>query len=1224
MLAQTSLFMWYNKVRPIPIKAPRGIQRITIRIMIVLGVLAMGFFFWEITKEEYVGYKPLYYPLLFALLYMGLRLLYEWYHYWDISIPETPSLEQEFKVDVFTTFVPGEPYDMLLKSLEAIQAIEYPHTTYLCDEGNDPYLKEQCARLGVVHVYRGTDKSNAKAGNINHAIRNHAQGDICLILDPDHVPAPDFFKWVLPHFQNPEIGFVQVVQAYENIYENLIAKASAQQTFQFYGPIMMSMNKYGTAQAIGANCTFRREALDSIGGHAPGLAEDMHTSMQLHAKGWKSVYVPRVLSRGLVPNTISAYYKQQLKWSRGVFELLLSTYPGLFKKFTWRQKLHYGLLPWHYFMGFLFLINFLVPVISLFTARIPMQVGLAYFLSYAAPLLTSIIIIRHYVQKWVMEEDERGFHIQGGLIAIGTWWIHCLGFIYTILRRKVPYNPTPKDGQEENTLGLNIPNLAMGLLTIVAIGYGLSRDFNPYSLIMAGFASLNVLFIFFIFFASMQNRWRRYKAGIPWLDKLFIAIWRIKDWFWKVRHGSYQLLRIIALPVAILAAVFIYVTTSYRDISLIELEVGEQKTAQHFMGSPDLKEDNQVWFQEISFFSPPEQIASFLRSCSKENKYPYLQWKLLGDSLNDESFSKSLLDGAYNEQLDFWIYELQAYPSPLYLAPFTQLRDPTAFEQQPQLWLYLKEYFNAAGINNLMLVYSSPSPKELRNSFPNFKVLSFIEINGDSILASAKPAEKLESYLVQESFLVKMPWFLSFEQKLQNQELEFIDSIAEADPNFSGLLYKKSAIIPSPTQFKSFGEHPIPDPQRVAFLSREVHQRSNVYKDPIIATNYFKGLQWQNTRHPLFRRVIESDFKEMKSLGISHIYRYGPSIYNDNILKEAEEQNFDISYSFFIGDLKDFNPDNPLLISREEEIIKELKKRSNEERIIAWHLGGAPFNKLDQMYHPPELIYQRQLLFKWLDKLGAQIKQVDTTRPLSAELQYSVNVTEEARSIFTAVKNIDGIGVSFDSEPKDLAALEQRMAACESPLFIQSIGPETGALLSKAGYRVSFSAWQDDIFENYVSLNGLKSLDGYKKKGFAQLEQLEDKGEKPALLQKQGFKVIPLARAAFSGQMQTYTCLIKEKNQWRSLAGDSVKVDWYLAKLNEDGEPAVIKSLDEKGPVIKITLPANPDRYTIIAYLVDEGYTLVAKSGLNTPLYLGRDLYTPTKEEIEFYRKKTL
>ena len=83
---------------------------------------------------------------------------------------------------------------------------------------------------------------------------------------------------------------------------------------------MQGMHGTGTAVAIGANCTFRRTALESIGGHGIGLAEDLVTSIRLHAAGWKSVYVPEVVSRGLVPGDLESFLKQQLKWSRGVHE----------------------------------------------------------------------------------------------------------------------------------------------------------------------------------------------------------------------------------------------------------------------------------------------------------------------------------------------------------------------------------------------------------------------------------------------------------------------------------------------------------------------------------------------------------------------------------------------------------------------------------------------------------------------------------------------------------------------------------------------------------------------------------------------------------------------------------------------------------------------------------------------------------------------------------------
>jgi cellulose synthase (UDP-forming) len=94
--------------------------------------------------------------------------LYEWYHYWAIAVPPDLPITKQYTVDIFTTFCAGEPYEMIVETLTAIQAIRYPHETYLCDEANDPYLGSVCEKLGVHHVTR-TNKINAKAGNINNA-----------------------------------------------------------------------------------------------------------------------------------------------------------------------------------------------------------------------------------------------------------------------------------------------------------------------------------------------------------------------------------------------------------------------------------------------------------------------------------------------------------------------------------------------------------------------------------------------------------------------------------------------------------------------------------------------------------------------------------------------------------------------------------------------------------------------------------------------------------------------------------------------------------------------------------------------------------------------------------------------------------------------------------------------------------------------------------------------
>ncbi|MEJ8757001.1 glycosyltransferase [Pontibacter sp. H259] len=543
---------------PPKLKRPKKADLRVVRFMIVLGLFCMASFLYWFIDEDHIGYAPLYWLLTTALGFKLLRTLHEWYHYFAVSVPKRPELKTPFKVDVFTTACPGEPHDMIIGTLEAIQRITYPHTTYLCDEGNDPVLKAACERLGVKHVTR-TIKVNAKAGNINNALQ-YATGDICLILDPDHVPAPEFLDEVLPFFENPEIGFVQVVQAYSNRKESLVAYGAAEQTYNFYGPMMMGMNSYGTVQAIGANCTFRRTALDSIGGHAAGLAEDMHTAMQLHAKGWKSVYVPKILTRGLVPGTLAAYYKQQIKWARGTFELLFAVYPKLLGKFTWRQKIHYLTLPLYYLFGVFNLVDFAIPILALVLAEFPWYVPLGDFVLMFAPFFCISICIRHFAQRWLHETNENGFHMFGGILRTGTWWVFCLGLVYAILRIKVPYIPTPKDDKPKNNFILSLPNITICVISIWAIFY--SQQVyghlygNPYVQMMAAFALVNVTILGSIILIGQEKFLFWVKSAFIQAPVLQPVMQPVRLFIWRTRHGFYNGIRYLALSITLVAAIF--------------------------------------------------------------------------------------------------------------------------------------------------------------------------------------------------------------------------------------------------------------------------------------------------------------------------------------------------------------------------------------------------------------------------------------------------------------------------------------------------------------------------------------------------------------------------------------------------------------------------------------------------------------------------------------------
>jgi hypothetical protein len=480
------------------------VKNITVlRILILLGIFfSVKFTVWFYSAER-VEYLPLYILVAISITYKLLRLYFEWYHFFALKETETKvDIGKQWTVDVLTTAVPGEPIKMIEESLTAMANMRYPHTTYLCDEGDDPRLRALCERLGVIHVTRAI-KVNAKAGNINNALRS-ATGEITVILDPDHVPDPGFLHDVLPYFDDPMIGYVQAVQMYSNAEQSWISEGAAQQTYMFYGPLMQAMSHYGTAQAIGANCAFRRSALDSIGGHAPGLTEDMHTSMLLHAKGWKSVYVPHANTRGLVPDNTNGYFKQQLKWSRGAFELYFHVLPKIFMQLSWRQKLHYALLPLHFAIGVIVLLDLSIPIFSLFSGIPPVILEPSEAIIAIVPFLFTTIAIKLYSQRWLIGDNEAGLQLKGGILMFSTWWTFLKGFIFSIVDIKVPYLPTPKrDGFANSFKGL-LPNMFFILLGIAAIIYSAYNDWNPYAWMMSGFVVVNTVMLLFVMVFSQQ------------------------------------------------------------------------------------------------------------------------------------------------------------------------------------------------------------------------------------------------------------------------------------------------------------------------------------------------------------------------------------------------------------------------------------------------------------------------------------------------------------------------------------------------------------------------------------------------------------------------------------------------------------------------------------------------------------------------------------------------
>ncbi|MEL7207633.1 MAG: glycosyl hydrolase, partial [Actinomycetota bacterium] len=72
------------------------------------------------------------------------------------------------------------------------------------------------------------------------------------------------------------------------------------------------------------------------------VVEDLHTSIRIHAAGWRSVFHPRPVSVGLAPKTAAEYARQRLRWSIDSLRILRFDPPWRRKELTLRAKLHYS------------------------------------------------------------------------------------------------------------------------------------------------------------------------------------------------------------------------------------------------------------------------------------------------------------------------------------------------------------------------------------------------------------------------------------------------------------------------------------------------------------------------------------------------------------------------------------------------------------------------------------------------------------------------------------------------------------------------------------------------------------------------------------------------------------------------------------------------------------------------------------------------------------------
>jgi cellulose synthase (UDP-forming) len=471
----------------------RPVQRTTRTAVAVALVCALSYVVF-LLNPAYRGDVWLWVILLLA---EGLTVFQAIGTWWTIiahdSRPEAPEVyvwrrdllsgARTPSIDVFITAC-GEPLDIVLGTVRAAKDMQVAHHTWVLDDGRSDELRDACAAVGVGYLRR-EGREHAKAGNVNAALAR-TDGEFVVILDADHVPSPDFLVRALPHMHDPSVAFVQTPQAFPSA-RGLVAVGTAEAQRIFYELVMPGRNHFNAVFCVGTNVIFRRSALDEIGGiYTESNSEDIWTSLQLHRRGWRSVFVPETLARGIAPDNLLAYFKQQFRWSYGGFEVLFRG--GLLRGrgLTVDQRLQYLLTGTNYLLSLAALVFMFVPAAYLLFGLSPVDAQTDTWLLHYAPFYALLVLV-----TWL---QCGGFKPQAIVTSIGSAPVVARALTMVLLRRKASWTVTNARSGRLPGVELVLPHVALLLLNLVAIAVGLyAMSDAPATILAVGWASLHVL-----------------------------------------------------------------------------------------------------------------------------------------------------------------------------------------------------------------------------------------------------------------------------------------------------------------------------------------------------------------------------------------------------------------------------------------------------------------------------------------------------------------------------------------------------------------------------------------------------------------------------------------------------------------------------------------------------------------------------------------------------------
>lgn len=414
---------------------------------------------------------------------------------WRMYIKDRP-----VTVDVFITTY-GEDIETIRRTVSAAVAMKGEHLTWVLDDGRSDEVRDLAAELGARYVRR-LSSNGAKAGNVNYAL-SITSGEFFVILDADFVPLPDFLYETVPFFADDDVAFVQTPQTYGNLH-NLISRGAGYMQAVFYRFIQPGRNRFNAAFCVGTNVIFRRAAIMDVGGmYSDSKSEDVWTSLMLHERGWRTIFIPMTLAVGDTPETVEAYTKQQLRWATGGFEIMLTHNPlSPKRKLTMDQRLQYFVTATHYLTGICPLLLLLVPPLQIYFNLTPMNLDLTIgtWLLYYAGFYVMQIIVAFYTLG--------SFRFEVLMLAAVSFPIYVRALVNAIFKREQKWHVTGQKGAVSSPFNFMMPQVWFFAFLLITTAVAVWKDLGNgyFSLALAWNATNTVILGAFVLTAAGEAR----------------------------------------------------------------------------------------------------------------------------------------------------------------------------------------------------------------------------------------------------------------------------------------------------------------------------------------------------------------------------------------------------------------------------------------------------------------------------------------------------------------------------------------------------------------------------------------------------------------------------------------------------------------------------------------------------------------------------------------------